>query len=60
LPGGFTVHCRKDKPKGLFVSVPYEGAWFWIDRRDVASKTTLSARRSCSTSWKWTARPLPC
>ena len=43
LPGGFTVHCGKEKPKGAFVSVPYEGAWFWIDRRDLVSKTTLSA-----------------
>jgi hypothetical protein len=43
LPGGFTVHCGKEKPKTAFVSVPYEGAWFWIDRRDLASKTTLSA-----------------
>jgi hypothetical protein len=25
------------------VSVPCEGVWFWIDRRDLVSKTTLSA-----------------
>jgi hypothetical protein len=43
LPGGFTVHCGKEKPEGAFVSVPYEGAWFWIGRRDLVSKTTLSA-----------------
>jgi hypothetical protein len=43
MPGEFTVHCGKEKPKGAFVSVPYEGLWFWIDRRDLVSKTTLSA-----------------
>lgn len=42
-PGGFTVHCGKEKPKAAFVSVPYEGLWFWVDRRDLVSKTTLSA-----------------
>ena len=42
-PGGFTVHSGKKKPEGVFVAVPYEGQWFWIDRDDLASKTTLSA-----------------
>jgi len=41
--GGFRVHSGKDKPEQAFVSVPYEGLWFWVDRRDIVSKTTLSA-----------------
>jgi len=43
LPGGFTVQNGKKKPDDAFVSIPYEGQWFWIDRRDLVSKTTLSA-----------------
>jgi hypothetical protein len=42
-PPGFTVHSGKEKPKDAFVAVPYEGLWFWIDRRDIPSKTTLAA-----------------
>lgn len=41
-PGGFTVHSGKDKPKEAFVAVTYERAWFWIDWRDLPSKTTLA------------------
>jgi hypothetical protein len=57
-PPGFTVHSGKDKPAEAFVAVPYEGLWFWIDRRDLSSKTTSpplpfvqlpggGAKRSC-------------
>ena len=42
-PRGFTVHSGKEKPAEAFVAVPYEGLWFWIDRRDIPSKTTLAA-----------------
>ena len=42
-PRGFTVHSSKEKPAEAFVAVPYEGLWFWIDRRDISSKTTLAA-----------------
>jgi len=42
-PQGFTVHSGKEKPAEAFVAVPYEGLWFWIDRRDLSSKTTLAA-----------------
>ncbi len=42
-PRGFTVHSGKEKPAEAFVAVPYEGMWFWIDRRDLPSKTTLAA-----------------
>jgi len=41
-PRGFKVHSGKDKPAGAFAAVPYEGLWFWIDRRDLPSKTTLA------------------
>ena len=40
--GGFVVHSGKKKPDNAFVAVPYEGLWFWIDRQDLNSKTTLS------------------
>jgi hypothetical protein len=42
-PRGFTVHSGQQKPAEAFVAVPYEGLWFWIDRRDIPSKTTLAA-----------------
>jgi hypothetical protein len=42
VPRGFVVHSGKDKPAGAFVAVPYEGLWFWIDRRDLPSKATLA------------------
>jgi hypothetical protein len=41
-PGGFVVRCAKKQPEAAFVAVPYEGLWFWIDRHDLPSKTTLS------------------
>lgn len=40
---GFKVHSSKDKPAEAFVAVPYEDLWFWIDRRDLSSKASLSA-----------------
>jgi len=39
---GFTVHSGRDRPDSAFTAVPYEGLWFWIDRRDIASKETLA------------------
>jgi hypothetical protein len=41
-PQGFIVHSGKQKPVDGFVVVPYQGLWFWIDRRDLNSKTTLT------------------
>jgi hypothetical protein len=41
-PRGFTVQCGKEKPDNAFVAVPYQGHWFWIDRKDLASKMTLA------------------
>jgi hypothetical protein len=43
VPSGFTVHSGKEKPDQAFAAVPYEGLWFWIERRDLPSKTTLAA-----------------
>jgi len=43
VPRGFTVHSGKEKPDEAFAAVPYQGRWFWIDRRDLASKVTLAA-----------------
>ena len=43
VPVGFTVHSGREEPDRPFVAVPYEGLWFWIDRRDLPSKTTLAA-----------------
>ena len=37
------MHRGKEKPDVAFGSVTDEGRWFWIDRRDLASKTILSA-----------------
>lgn len=41
-PQWLTVHSGRKRPEAAFVSVPYEGTWFWIEREDLASKTTLS------------------
>ena len=43
VPGGFTVHSGKEKPNHSFAAVPYDGLWFWIEQRDLPSKTTLAA-----------------
>ena len=43
VPGGFTVHSGQEKPDQAFAAVPYDGLWFWIERRDLPSKTTLAA-----------------
>jgi hypothetical protein len=42
-PTGFTVRSGKEKPTEAFVAVPYEGLWFWVERGDLHSKTTLAA-----------------
>jgi hypothetical protein len=36
------VRSGKSKPGQAFVSVPYQGHWFWIDETDLPSKTTLA------------------
>jgi hypothetical protein len=32
----------KEKPDQAFVAVPCDGLWFWIGRRDFASKSVLA------------------
>ena len=36
------IQCSPGKPADAFVAVPYRGKWFWIDDRDVASKSIFS------------------
>jgi hypothetical protein len=36
------VRSSKHRPKGADTAVPYRGFWYYIDERDVASRTTLS------------------
>jgi hypothetical protein len=36
------VHSSKDKPQDAFVGVFYRGYWFWIDDRDLKSKSLFS------------------
>jgi hypothetical protein len=43
IQAGFTVYSGIEKPASSFVAVPYEELWFWIDRRDYATKSTLTA-----------------
>ncbi|MFO0912643.1 MAG: hypothetical protein U0795_06785 [Pirellulales bacterium] len=31
-----------DRPENAYASVYYEGRWFWIDKRDFASKRTMA------------------
>jgi hypothetical protein len=38
----FRVFCCATKPCEPFVTVCYEHHWFWIDKRDVASKRTMA------------------
>lgn len=42
VPKDFTVYSGREKPDNTFVMVSYEEMWFWIDRRDFASKFTLA------------------
>ena len=36
------VHSGLRKPADAFVTLPYHGAWFWIDDRDIQSKRFFS------------------
>lgn len=40
--GFFAVESQKHRPSQADVAVPYRGYWFYIDKRDVATRTTLS------------------
>jgi hypothetical protein len=41
-PQRFHVHSGCQKPCDPFISVCFEGRWFWIDKDDIASKRTMS------------------
>jgi hypothetical protein len=36
------IHSTIDKPGDAFIAVPYHNYWFWIDDRDLRSKTLFS------------------
>ncbi len=36
------IHSSREKPGDAFISVPYRGHWFWIDDRDLRSKSLFS------------------
>ena len=36
------IHSSADKPGNAFIAVPYRNHWFWIDDRDLRSKTLFS------------------
>jgi hypothetical protein len=36
------IHCTNEKPEKAFVSVKYDGHWFWIDRGDFYSKRVFA------------------
>jgi hypothetical protein len=48
-PGRLRVNFSHDHPTDDLVSVAYRGGWFWIDDRDVQSKTTFALLMLLST-----------
>jgi hypothetical protein len=42
VPALIRIHSSPDKPRDAFVSVPYRNHWFWIDDRDLRSKSLFS------------------
>ena len=36
------VHAGAGKPADAFIAVPYHGSWYWIDDRDLESKSVFS------------------
>jgi hypothetical protein len=36
------IHSSSEKPADAFIAVPYRDHWFWIDDRDLRSKTLFS------------------
>ncbi|TLD43606.1 MAG: hypothetical protein JETT_0037 [Candidatus Jettenia ecosi] len=37
------IHSSQEKPSDVFISVPYRGYWFWIDDKDLPSKSLFSS-----------------
>jgi hypothetical protein len=42
VPQLIRIHSSTDKPGDAFIAVPYRNYWFWIDDRDVRSKSLFS------------------
>lgn len=42
VPPLIRIHSSTDRPGEAFIAVPYRGSWFWIDDRDLRSKTLFS------------------
>ncbi len=42
IPPLIRIHSSSDKPVDAFIAVPYRNCWFWIDDRDMRSKTLFS------------------
>ena len=42
IPPLMRIHSSPHKPPDSFIAVPYRGHWFWIDDRDLRSKSLFS------------------
>ena len=42
VPPLITIHSSADRPSDSFVAVPYRDHWYWIDDRDLRSKTLFT------------------
>jgi len=42
IPPLVRIHSSTDKPGDAFIAVPYRDHWFWIDDRDLRSKSLFS------------------
>lgn len=42
VPPLIRIHSSPDKPADAFIAVPYRDHWFWIDDRDLRSKSLFS------------------
>ena len=42
VPPLIRIYSSTDKPENAFLAVPYNDCWFWIDKRDLKSKSLFS------------------
>lgn len=42
VPPLINIHSSSEKPENAFIAVSYQNYWFWIDKRDLRSKTLFS------------------
>ena len=42
VPPLIRIHSSSERPGDAFIAVPYRDHWFWIDDRDLRSKTLFS------------------